>query len=116
MEYVKATVLIIVIIVGAYYVTKFVATRGFVGVGRSNPDIKLRSSLPLGKDKQLVIAEIGEQAYILGVTSQHVELVDKLDRAVLDEQLRRDPEEDKQVGINFRQEFLERLRGTYKGP
>lgn len=112
-EYLKTVFLIVVMIGAAYYVTKFVATKAAGTRGRAS-DIRIRSSASLGRDRQIVIAEVGENAYILGVTAQHVELIDKVDKAVLGTgQVEEVP---KPPISNFKKEFLERLQGTYRDP
>ena len=112
-EYLKTVFLIVVIIAAAYYVTKFVATKAAGPRGRAS-DIRIRSSAPLGRDRQIVIAEVGTHAYILGVTAQHVELIDKVDKAELD--AGRPEEAPKPPTPSFKKEFLERLQGTYRNP
>jgi len=112
-EYLKTVFLIVVIIAAAYYVTKFVAAKAAGPRGRTG-DIRVRSSAPLGRDRQLVVAEVGGYAYILGVTAQHVELIDKVNKAELDDAR---PEEETPTPVSdFKREFLERLKGTYRDP
>lgn len=113
-EYLKAVLVIILIIAAAYYVTKFVAKRAGGPRGRS-AEIRVRSSAVLGRDRQLVLVEIGKYVYILGVTAQHVELIDKVSREELDADL---PEEKstQPAALDFKQEFWRRFRGTYHDP
>ena len=110
-EYLKTVFLIVVIIAAAYAVTKFVAARASGPRGRT-ADIRVRSSAPLGRDRQLVIAEVGGYAYLLGVTAQHVELIDRLDQSELDG----DHPEEEAPASDFKKEFWERLKGTYRDP
>ena len=112
--YIRATLVIILIIVLAYYVTRFVAVKGPAGI-RRNPDIKIRATTSLGRDKQIVIAEIGTTAYILGVTGSHVELIDTVNPQELDESCAKEPEPSAPQ-TSIKQEFWERLKGTYKDP
>jgi len=111
-DYLKATLLIILIIAAAYYVTKFVASK--TTGPRGGGEIRIRSAVSLGKDRQLVIAEIGGKAYLLGVTPQHVELVGELDPQKLDSG--RPEESPEPPRRDFSREFWERFRGTYQGP
>jgi flagellar biosynthetic protein FliO len=112
-DYLKAVFLIVLIIAAAYYVTRFVATKA-AGTRSRAADIRIRSSAALGRDRQIVIAEIGGNAYILGVTAQHVELIDKMDASELDAKL---PEAGTKPPVpDFKREFLERLKGTYRDP
>lgn len=113
-EYLKATFLIILIIAASYYVTKYVATKAAGTRGKSR-DIRIKSSVTLGRDRQLIIAEIGEKAYLLGVTPQHVELVDKLELSELENEKEKE-EPPAPPTANFKREFLERLCGTYRDP
>lgn len=111
-DYTKAVILIVLIIAAAYYVTKFVASK--TAGPRGGGEIRIRSSVSLGKDRQLVIAEIGGKAYLLGVTPQHVELVGELNREELDSG--RPEEPPTPPSRDFGREFWERFRGTYQGP
>lgn len=109
-DYMKATFMIVLVIAAAYYATKFVAFKS--SSPRGNANIRVHSSVSLGRDRRLVIAEIGEKIYILGVTPQHIELVDRMTR---DELGFDEPDgEEPPLRMDFRKEFLERLRGTYQ--
>ncbi|SHH83487.1 Flagellar biosynthesis protein, FliO [Sporobacter termitidis DSM 10068] len=79
-DYVQAIVIIAAVIFAAYYVTKLVAKTGGGGFRRSS-GIKLIGSQSLGRDKSVTIVEIGQFHYILGVSAQRVELLDKLDKS-----------------------------------
>jgi flagellar biogenesis protein FliO len=112
-EYCKAVILIVIIIAAAYYVTKFVAVRA--GGPRSRAgEIRIRSTASMGRDRQVVITEIGDSAYILGVTSQHIDLIDKVPLDELNAALPEEPPAP--VAQDFKKEFLERLKGTYRDP
>ena len=79
-DYIQAIVIIAAVIFAAYYVTKLVAkTSG--GAFRKSSGIKLVGSQSLGKDKSVAIVEVGEFTYILGVSAQRVEMLDKLTKA-----------------------------------
>ncbi len=78
-DYVQAIVIIGAVIMAAYYVTKLVAKTGG-GTFRKSSGIKLIATQSLGKDKSVAIVEIGAFAYILGVSAQRVEMLDKLSR------------------------------------
>lgn len=82
-DYIQAIVIIGAVILASYYVTRLVAKTGG-GAYRRGTGIRQVASLPLGKDKSVVIVEIGETAYILGMTQQHVELLDKRPKDELD--------------------------------
>ncbi len=82
-EYFKAIVVICILIFAAYYVTK-VTAKASGGKFRRSSNIKLSGTLPLGKDKSVSIVKIGEYAYILGVGTQRVEMLDKVPLSELD--------------------------------
>lgn len=109
-DYVKATFMIVMIIAAAYYVTKFVATKS--AIPRGNMDIRIRSSVSLGRDRRLVIAEVGEKVYILGVTPQHIELVDQMQKDAFT--VTETEDQPSPAPVDFRQELLKRLRGTFQ--
>jgi flagellar biosynthetic protein FliO len=81
-DYFQAIVIICAVILAAYYVTKLVAKTGG-GAYRKSTGIKQVASLSLGRDKSVTVVEIGETAYILGVSQQNVNLIDKLNKADL---------------------------------
>ena len=123
-DYVKAVAVIALLVLAAYYATKLTA-RASGGRFKRSANMKLSGSLPLGKDKSVAIVKIGDFAYILGVGSQHVELIDKVplselplaeeeDAAPLGEMFKRT-----QTGgestfwQRFKEEFMSRLRGMF---
>ncbi|MEL4106736.1 flagellar biosynthetic protein FliO [Oscillospiraceae bacterium WX1] len=81
-DYVQAIAIIVAVLFGAYYVTKLVA-RTSTGSFRRNTGIRILGSQPLAKDRSVFVVEIGENAYILGVSAQRVELLDKQPTAQL---------------------------------
>ncbi len=66
----------IAVVFGAFYVTKFIARNG--SPNRKNDKIRLIAMQRLGKESSVAMVEIEQSVYILGVGSQHVELIDKL--------------------------------------
>jgi flagellar biosynthetic protein FliO len=79
-EYIQAIVIIVAVLFAAYYVTKLLAKTGSGGFRKSGA-IKMLGSQSLGRDKAVTIVEIGEYVYILGVSAQRVETVDRLPKA-----------------------------------
>ncbi len=112
-EYIKAVIMIVLIIAAAYYVTKYVAVKAG-GARGASAGIRIRATASLGRERQIVLAEIGDTVYILGVTAQHIELLDKVEKDKLG-----DPPGDHPSGnpavSGFQKEFLERLRGIHRG-
>lgn len=112
-DYLQAIVIIAAVIFAAYYVTKLVAKTGN-GTFRKNNVIKLIGSQPLGKDKSVAIVEIGEYNYILGVSAQRVEMLDKLNKSELnlkkDEPVQTPPS----FGVSFREELNKRFNRPNK--
>lgn len=74
-DYIQAIIVIAAVIYAAYYVTKL-AARTAAGPARGR-GIRMRANLPLGRDKSVAMVEIGSNAYVLGVSAQRVELLDK---------------------------------------
>jgi flagellar biosynthetic protein FliO len=108
-EYFKAIFVIIAIIAAAYYLTRLIAkTSG--GSVRRNAGIKVVGSLPLAKDRSVAVVEIGEFAYILGVSGQRVERLDKVPAAELN--MRREETAPK----DFSSCFKEELKARFKKP
>ncbi len=110
-EYTKAVLLIVLIILAAYFATKYLAKSGLKR--RGGADLKIITSRPLGRDKQIIIAEIGDFIYILGVSAQGINLLDKIPKT---EFRFSEPEEISPSGktmSDFAKEFAERFKGTY---
>ncbi len=110
-EYTKAVLLIVVIIMAAYFATKLIAKNGLNR--RGGAEVKIITSRPLSRDKQLLIAEISEYIYILGVSAHEISLIDKVPKS---EFRFSEPEEANPSGrtmSDFAKEFAERFKGTY---
>lgn len=76
-DYIQAIIVIAAVVYAAYYVTRLTAAKAAAGPARGR-GIRLRASQPLGRDKSVALVEIGSSAYVLGVSAQRVELLDKL--------------------------------------
>lgn len=101
------------VILAAYYVTKLVAKTGGGGF-RRNSSIKLIGSQSLGKDKSVAIVEIGEYNYILGISMQRVELLDKLNKTELGLTKEEPVQTPPSFGASFREELNKRLNKPNK--
>ena len=113
LDYVQAIVIIGAIILAAYYVTKLVAKTGGGGF-RKNSGIKIIASQSLGKDKSVAIVEIGEFNYILGVSAQRVELLDKLSRAELGLKKEEPVQQPPSFAVSFKEELQKRFNKSSK--
>ncbi|NLT14805.1 MAG: flagellar biosynthetic protein FliO [Clostridiales bacterium] len=107
-DYVQAIVIIGAVILAAYYVTRLVAKTGGGGFRRST-GIKLIASQPLGRDKSVTIVEIGEFDYILGVSAQRVDLLDKLPKSEFSLKKEEPGQAAPGFGASFREELNKRL-------
>lgn len=67
-----------VILGAAYYVTRFIAKRGFGMSGNKN--IKVVESINLGIDKSLLLVKVGEQYMLLGSTQRSLSLLAEIDK------------------------------------
>lgn len=115
-EYIKAVVLVVAIIAAAFYVTRLVAVKGTGGA--KNSAIRILGTRALGRDRQVVMTEIGEKIYVLGVTAQNISLIDTLPAG---EYHAGEVPAEPGPGIppttgKFAKEFLDRFKGTYRGP
>ncbi|NLA85819.1 MAG: flagellar biosynthetic protein FliO [Clostridiales bacterium] len=112
-DYIQAIVIIGAVILAAYYVTKLVAKSGGGGF-RKSTGIKLIASHPLGRDKSVAIVEIGEFDYILGVSAQRVELLDKLPKSELSLKKEETGGTPPSFGVSFREELNKRFNRPNK--
>lgn len=73
----------IVIIVGAYYVTYYIGVKSS-GMGRirlKGRNIGLIDRFSISKDKSFCLVEVAGKVYLIGVTNQSMTLIDTLDAA-----------------------------------
>ena len=80
-DYAKAVAVICAVIAAAYYLTRHLARTGTPF--RKGAQVRLIGSLPLARDRSVALVEIGEHIYVLGVSAQHVERLDKFPRSEL---------------------------------
>jgi flagellar biogenesis protein FliO len=111
-DYFKEIVAICAVIAAALYVTKLVAKTGG-GTLRKNSNIKLIAALPLARDKSVVVVAFGENAYLLGVSNQHVERLDKIPLSEIDLKEEAPPEK---FGACFKDELISRLKNLGSNP
>lgn len=68
----------ILILGGAYFVTKWIGKKGSYHSGYSK-NIKVIDRLPLGAERQVFIIESAGKTMLIGVTPQHIEKICDLD-------------------------------------
>lgn len=106
-DIIKAIIIMGAVIYAAYYVTKLVAKSGAGGFRRTS-GIKLLGSLPLAKDKSVAIVEIGDYAYILGVSGQRVDRLDKVPLSELN--LKKEESAPPSFTSSFKDELSKRMK------
>ena len=70
-----------VILGASYYVTKFIARKGFRASGNKN--LKIIETISLGIDKSLLLVKVGEQYLLLGSTQKNISLLTELEQEKL---------------------------------
>lgn len=73
-------VLLVAIFFGAYWFTKTMGKRYQLGQSSSG-GIELLVRQMLGKDQMLLVIRTGGRVFLLGVTPQHIELIEELNAA-----------------------------------
>ena len=75
-------VCVVVILVLAYWFTRYVAARGFPGVQgfQESEQFKVLARLALGREQSLVLIRAGERYFLLGVTPTNVSNLAELTR------------------------------------
>ena len=76
---------IVLVIIGAYYVTYFIGVRSQGQIRAGNRNISLLDRFAVAKDKGFYVVEIAGNVYIVGVTNQSMTLLDKVDSAAFAE-------------------------------
>ena len=73
-----------VLVIALIYACVFLFRRFLMrGGGKANGSIKPVGSIPLGQKARLAVVEVGERAFLLGVTEQQVSMIAELDAAEL---------------------------------
>lgn len=107
-EYIKAALMLAVILAASWYLVR----RRGRGAAKS-ADIRVLGARSLGRERQLVVAEVAGRVYILGVTAQHVERIDSMTgdeyRAACPA-----PAAEPAAARPFAQELAERLLGRWE--
>jgi flagellar biosynthetic protein FliO len=67
-----------VILGAAYFVTRYLARRGFNPV--ANKNLKVIETVPLGIDKSLLLVKVGEQYLLLGSSQKNITLLAAIER------------------------------------
>lgn len=75
--------------------------RRLPGASRSNPDLRVVAQIAVGVRERVVVIAVGGQQYLLGVTSENVRLIDRLDTP---------------LGDPPRTDFRQLLRSTERAP
>ncbi len=75
-------VVLVVIIFGSYFVTKYVAAKAGGRSGRTRY-FKVLDRFSLSKDKMFVMVAVGQSVYLVGVTNQGMTLLDQKDLSEL---------------------------------
>lgn len=70
-----------VILGAAYFVTRYIARKGFRTSGNKN--LKIIETVPLGIDKSLLLVKVGEQYLLLGSTQKSINLLTAIDQEKL---------------------------------
>lgn len=70
--------LLVLVFVGAHYATKYLSGRAKHSA--QGGYMRIKDSMLLGRDKQLVLLEVGSKVYLLGISGQAVGLVGTLDK------------------------------------
>jgi flagellar protein FliO/FliZ len=70
-----------VILGAAYFVTKYIAVKGFKA--SANKNLKIIETVSLGIDKSLLLVKVGEQYLLLGSTQKNISMLTAIDQEKL---------------------------------
>jgi|AGTN01.2.fsa_nt_gi flagellar biosynthetic protein FliO len=73
-------IVMIAILAGAYFTTKFIAGKGNRVKSRN---IRMIDRMMVGKDKQIVLIEVGDKNLLIGVTNQAINVLGDIDGETL---------------------------------
>ncbi len=67
--------IVVLMLVAAHYVTRWVAGRGAIGGAVGQEDFRVVRQLSLGRDARLALVRIGKRCVLLGITPNAVSLL-----------------------------------------
>lgn len=70
--------LLLLVFVGAHYATKYLSSRAKSSMRGGY--MRIKDSMLVGRDKQLILLEVGSKVYLLGISGQSVGLVGTLEK------------------------------------
>lgn len=108
-----AVVCIVVVLGMAYWVTRYLAGSGLLktGLGRSGAGkIRVVEQQMLGRDQRLVVVQVGETYYLLGMTANNISLISEIDWEPTDEAGKESILEESTEKPAFREAFFDALR------
>lgn len=73
----------IAVIVAAYWATKFISKKGSKA---KSQQMRMVDRMALGKDKHIVLIEVGDRNLLIGVTNQAINVLGDIDGAALQNQ------------------------------
>lgn len=68
------------VLLAVWLATRWLGKR-YMGGGQTGGTVQVLERTPLGPDKMLMVVRAGEQVWLLGVTSQHIDVISPLDPA-----------------------------------
>lgn len=71
-------ILLLLVFLAAYYTTRFLSVKTW-GTARGKY-MKLKDSMLIGRDKQLILLEVGDKEFLIGATAQSVNLIGTLEK------------------------------------
>ena len=98
-------VVMILIFVAAFYATKLMG-RNYAGQTSSSREMRVIDRLMLGRDRYLLIVEVGEKVLLLGVSPQQIDNLTELDSEAFNNL---SPEQENT-------DFLSLLKNRFKNP
>ena len=99
---------ICLVIFAAYYATRFMAVKARPNLGNRR-GIRLLDRFALARDKMIVLVEVGEAVYMLGVTNQSMNLIDTVELPEVSEEEAR-----KGTAADTFAQLLEKLRRPWE--
>lgn len=71
----------VAVLFGAYFVTRFVASRA--SYSRGSRYITIRDKVLVGNDRSICLVQVGKRFFLTGITSHHIECIGEIDESDL---------------------------------
>jgi flagellar protein FliO/FliZ len=91
--------LFIIVLVGAFFVTKWLSHLQYQQTKGKN--MQLIETLRIGPNKMVQLIKVGDRYFVIGLSKEHIQVISEVDQ----EQIKDQRDQNKQINVNFKEQF-----------